>query len=1146
MTPRTHIKNANHALLDSFNTARSRHQMGDIAGAEAIYSRLLAIDPADDEVLLLFGMSLVGRGDLSSGLECIALARTLNPENPGIPYAQGVYLQRADRLSEACTAYQACLSLAPNHQEALENLAAAFYDTNQFDDGLVAAQKALVQSPGSRLAIRAVANCLTGLGRRTESLAVLRTGLKAHPAAPELRIHYAWELMANGDFENGFIEHEWRNQRSLQKGHVARQVPFPRWQGESLQGKSILLYGDEGIGDELMFAPHVLALAQTGVRCILECEQRLVSLFARSLPNVNLLPRNYFSGIDWDERLVKVDYAISTASLPMHVTSPLRGSAFLRADQVRVDAWRAKLTAIGTGLKIGISWRGGADPKAHALRSIAHTIFGELIDPNAHFINLQYGASAQECAAISPRVHYLADVDALRDLEEFSALIVNLDLVISVDNSTVHFAAALGVPTWVLLPRYSEWRWGRNETDASRWYQGLRFFRQQEAGDTGWRDVIAQARKALLEFVPVLGCQMPDVTSTSNDMVLPPARPGRKALVIGDTQYWYHWGCSCTSLGLHQGLRKQFAQIATLPLSQILVTAPGLVSLADLGSDFFFSNFQTRCPELVSKMSAADVIFVNGEGSIHGAGAPALSLLYLAYVAKTRLGKPVQIVNHSCFPGNGFMPDGQTTLRDLYATVYRTIDLAVLREQRSFDNVQSMGGRAVLGFDCLPLFLETWGVVSQAHAKPTIVFGGSVAWTPALIEHFAALTSRLSKQGYEIIILSGAKAYLADDEIGFIDGLVTQLNRLTVDHQLHFALSERDWLQTIADAALVVSGRFHYSIAAAFLKVPFIVAESNTATIDGLLEALCLPIDAVSLQATDLPGLMHKAELLLAQPEPGLVSSGTLMLLRDRARRNFEDGCNHEQAIAPVMLRAYSEGSKGATAFFRNRPFLETFCKLLTERGSRPCSVLVHASSIGAEPWSLALWWLHRVFPITGCEIEIVATDLNPGFLTFAQIGVYPAEVLRGLSGEEQRWFDRVGDHLRVPDCVRKNVSFVPAMNFIDGDPGRVFDAVLVMNALTYVTPVEQTRALHRISAYTKTILGITSFHPDTIRADVAAINFEPCLLNQRHIHEAWGDRLRSDSSKPGTPEYSWQLPPYDLTVPDAQWRFASLFTRQA
>lgn len=260
-----------------------------------------------------------------------------------------------------------------------------------------------------------------------------------------------------------------------------------------------------------------------------------------------------------------------------------------------------------------------------------------------------------------------------------------------------------------------------------------------------------------------------------------------------------------------------------------------------------------------------------------------------------------------------------------------------------------------------------------------------------------------------------------------------------------------------------------------------------------------------------------------------------------------EEPCRSEAVSAePMMIRAYNDGHKGATAFFRNRPFLETFFFALKPVCQGRIKILVHASSVGAEPYSLALWWLHRVrsgWP-GEVDIDIAATDIDSGFLAFAQQATYPDALLAGMSAEEQSWFDTSDGKLVVPVEARRLVRFLEPMSFVDGDPGEVFDAVLVMNALTYVSAADQALALSRWAGYTRHVLAVTAFHPDSIMSDLVRSGFVPCTEKHRQIHEAWGDRLAKEPVPPDSPEYSWRLPPYDTPAADYAYRYGSVFLR--
>jgi hypothetical protein len=252
-----------------------------------------------------------------------------------------------------------------------------------------------------------------------------------------------------------------------------------------------------------------------------------------------------------------------------------------------------------------------------------------------------------------------------------------------------------------------------------------------------------------------------------------------------------------------------------------------------------------------------------------------------------------------------------------------------------------------------------------------------------------------------------------------------------------------------------------------------------------------------------------------------------------------------DQNTAPVMLRAYNDGHKGATAFFRNRPFLETLFGALDLARKDRVRIFVHACSIGAEPYSLALWWLHQVQPAhPGVTLEIVATDIDPEFLHVAQQGCYPEQILSGMTEQERGWFLRDGEAVVVPDAARALVRFVTPMNFVTDGPAEQFDVVLIMNALTYVTEQEQGTALFNAARYARRMLCITAFHPDSIRDDMERIGFSPCPINHREIHEAWVERLFTEAVEPGHPDYSWRLPPYDISRVDYGYRFGVIFHR--
>jgi polysaccharide pyruvyl transferase WcaK-like protein len=235
-------------------------------------------------------------------------------------------------------------------------------------------------------------------------------------------------------------------------------------------------------------------------------------------------------------------------------------------------------------------------------------------------------------------------------------------------------------------------------------------------------------------------------------------------------------------------------------------------------------------PALLEAIAVYDHIVVNGEGTLHGGSGPALSLLSLALLAKRELGRPVHLVNHSCFPPR---QQEDPLALGIYEATYCGADSVVVRERLSLENAARLGATPRLGFDSLPLFLESHPVVSEK--SDTVVIAGSVAWSPASVAGLVALGDECERRGYRMIVLVGANGWIASDDVGFAS---MALKHLGPRAQLVCAESEGQWLREIARARLLVSGRFHHTIAAAFLGTPFLVGQTNTRKTVGAIEAM--------------------------------------------------------------------------------------------------------------------------------------------------------------------------------------------------------------------------------------------------------------------------------------------------------------------
>src|SRR6185295_15345244 len=234
--------------------------------------------------------------------------------------------------------------------------------------------------------------------------------------SPDLRWHRATALLLRGDYARGWPEHEAR--KSIRGGAIHREFPYPEWDGAPLGDGALLVYAEQGVGDEIMFASCIPDLAARGVHCVLECAPRLASLFGRSFPAVTVHGAARDGSRDWLGAYPALRAQSAIGSLPRFLRNapeafPARGG-YLVPDARRTESWRARLAALGPGIKIGISWRGGTPKTRGRLRSMAPAELQPLLAlEHARFVSLQYGAPEPELP--SPLTSW---PEAVADLDE--------------------------------------------------------------------------------------------------------------------------------------------------------------------------------------------------------------------------------------------------------------------------------------------------------------------------------------------------------------------------------------------------------------------------------------------------------------------------------------------------------------------------------------------------------------------------------------------------------------------------------------------------------------------------------------------------------------------------------------------------------
>ena len=329
------------------------------------------------------------------------------------------------------------------------------------------------------------------LGRLPEAFSCYEEALALQPDFPVAKFYRALARLLTGDYAHGWPEYE---TRLVSEDRPRRPESYPRWIGEPLAGRTILVWGEQGLGDEIMFASCLSQITEAAKRCVIECDPKLEPLFRRSFPSARVYAARPDRSIPDDVRTEPIDIEVPIGSLPLYLRRSARDfprhQGYLRADPERIKDWRERLFSLGPGVKVGISWRGGTQLTRSPLRSIALPDWKPIFDvPGVHFVSLQYGNAAPELDDLTSGrsmkvIHWQEAID---DYDECAALVSALDVVISVQTAVVHLTGALGKPAWAMVPYCPEWRYGFAGNTVP-WYPSVRVFRQFSFGE--WEPVI--------------------------------------------------------------------------------------------------------------------------------------------------------------------------------------------------------------------------------------------------------------------------------------------------------------------------------------------------------------------------------------------------------------------------------------------------------------------------------------------------------------------------------------------------------------------------------------------------------------------------------------------------------------------------------
>jgi tetratricopeptide (TPR) repeat protein len=452
----TAVEGFHGALRVASRDPRSHCDMGRVreaqkryADALQNYTRALAIDPAHLN-------SLMGAGTLHRDLR---------------------------RFSEAREVVERALEFHPESPRVLGHLASIMLLCGEVEAARELFERTDAIAPDTPAVLSSLGGVELHAGRYREAGEKLKRAVELQPDAASNQFNYSLYLLTIGDFSAGWTAYE----HGLETEQRKTQWLYPRWEGESAAGKTIFVAAEQGLGDEVMFASCLedfIAKAKPS-RCVVGCDRRLKPLFERSFDGIEFIDDPNYSGNAGLLPFEPIDAQVAIGSLPLHYRRSIdefpRRKSFLKTNEGLRREHRARLDRLGGGLKIGISWRGGGVPLTKANRSIELAEWAPLLrTPATHFVNLQYGDSAENIDVAAERTGVRVcevGVNVSADIDGLCALMAELDLIITIDNSTAHLAGAVGAPVWIILPGIPDWRWMLDRED-TLWYESVRLVRR--------------------------------------------------------------------------------------------------------------------------------------------------------------------------------------------------------------------------------------------------------------------------------------------------------------------------------------------------------------------------------------------------------------------------------------------------------------------------------------------------------------------------------------------------------------------------------------------------------------------------------------------------------------------------------------------
>lgn len=483
-----------------FNLGNALVAQGREEEAVSSFSAAIAVRPDWLDAIIARATLLAVLGRHQEALAGLDDAIAREPRFAMAHYNRGLTLKKIARPEDALDAFRAAIEIDPGFVEAHNNFANTLKELHRYEDAVVAFREVIRRNPDYAMGFYNLGTVLAELCRYDEAIACLEETMRLDPDFATAGHFMSFVMLAIGRYREGWKNYEYRLRYVEGSPHPAERYAggrnVQRITGDAardLAGRSVLLYKEQGLGDEIMFASSVPDAVRAAAALTLECEVRLKGLFARSFPDVQLITSGDAEPAGVEKRYMSG----SLGRLFRNQAEDFPGTPYLVADAVRRVKMRARLDALGNGRKIGIMWRGGVGSDTEGARSMHLADMVPKMGDDVHWISLSHlDRAAEEVTAFNTShditVHHWPEVLQSQDYDDTAALLAALDAVVTVTCTIGHCCGALGTPVHVLVPRTPEWRYGLYGTTIP-WYDSMTLYRQEASGE--WPFAVVRAAR---------------------------------------------------------------------------------------------------------------------------------------------------------------------------------------------------------------------------------------------------------------------------------------------------------------------------------------------------------------------------------------------------------------------------------------------------------------------------------------------------------------------------------------------------------------------------------------------------------------------------------------------------------------------------